>query len=142
MGVYFRTKEGRQGMLDVAMLLRSEDLTPYKVENGNVLFTGPDGQDGMFSVADWAVKNGYSVEKIDGFNTPPTALDIPPLDMTRLDQSVWYMDGAKMDVLSELFPQATKLDDGRVVVLDKDGLWKTMWSDTWSPDQPYPSYED
>jgi hypothetical protein len=142
MGVYFRTKEGRQGMLDVAMMLRSENLVPYKVQDGNVLFTGPDGQDGMFSVADWAVQNGYSVDKIDGFNTPPTALDIPPTDMTKLDQSVWYMDGAKMDALSELFPQALKLDDGRVVVLDRDGLWKTMWSDTWSPDQPYPSYED
>jgi hypothetical protein len=144
MGVYFQTKDGKQGMLDVSIMLREQGLTPYKVQNGNVLFTSADGsgQEGLFSVADWAQKNGYSVTKIDGFNTPPTALDVPPTDMTALDQSVWYMDGARMDALRELFPQVAKLDDGRVVVLDRDGLWKTMWSDTWQPPQEYPSYSD
>ncbi len=144
MGVYFKTKDGKQGMLDVAMMLRADGLVPYKVENGNVLFTDEtnQGRKGMFSIADWAVKNEYSVTKVDGFNTPPTALDVPPLDLTRLDQSVWYMNGAKTDALQEIYSQVTKLDDGRVVVLDKDGLWKTMWSDLWAPDQEYPTYED
>lgn len=142
MGVYFSTQEGKQGMLDVVMLLRSEGYMPFKVQDGNVLFNDGKGNQGLFSVAQWAVENHFKVSKIDGFNTPMTALDIPPLNLTSLDQSVWYMDGAKMDALQEMYPQAMKLDDGRVVVLDSDGLWKCMWSDTWQAQDPYPSYED
>src|SRR5687768_17110395 len=113
MAVYFSTQDGKTGMLDVAMFLRAKGLIPYKVQEGNILFVSDDGskKEGLFSIADWAVSNGYHIYKIDGFNSPPTALDIPPLDFTRLDQSVWFMDGAKLDALREVFPQAAKLDD-------------------------------
>lgn len=142
MGVYFHTQDGRKGMLDVAMMLREEGLLPYGVEHGNVKFTSEDGSEGMFSIADWAVKNGFQIDKIDGFNTPVTAIDVPPQGMTNLDQSVFFMGGKKVEALKGVFSQVTELEDGRVVVLDKDGLWKTMWSDTWSPPQPFPKYDE
>jgi len=124
------------------MHLREQGLLPYAVEHGNVKFTSEDGAEGLFSVADWAIKNGMQIEKIDGFNNPPTALDIPPEGMTSLDQSVFYMGGKKASALKGMFSQVAELQDGRVVVMDKDGLWKTMWSDNWSTPQPFPTYDE
>ena len=141
MGVYFQ-QGGHSGMLDVAAYLEGQGLTPYKVKDGNVMFTDESGREGMFSVADWAMQNGAQIQKIDGFNTPVTALDVPPNGMNSLDQSVWYMGGGNLDALKELFPQAQELSDGRVVVLDNDGLWKTMWSDTWTGPEPLPTHQD
>lgn len=140
--IYFTTKDGKQGALDIVMMLRSEGYLPYSVQDGNVLFTEQDtGNKGMFNIGEYAQSEGLTVTKIDGFNSPPTALDIPPNGMNNLDQSVFYMGGGRVDALKQMFPQATELSDGRVVVLDRDGLWKTMWSDTWTPPQPFPNYD-
>lgn len=143
MGVYVKTPTGERALFDVALFLRDQGLIPIGVEKGNITYKSEDGkEEGVFSIADWAIQNDYTIEKIDGFNTPPSALDTPPSGMNRLDQAVFFMAGKNVNELRDLFPQATQLSDGRVVVLDKDGLWKTMWSDTWEPPQPFPSYDD
>jgi hypothetical protein len=143
MGVIFRTQDGKRGLLDVALFLREQGLLPYEAQDGNVYFKSEDGtKKGVFNVADWAVSNSYSIEKIDGFNTPITALDIPPGGMNQLDQAVFFMDGSNMDALRGIYPDAKQLDDGRVVVKDQDGLWKTMWSDNWSPPPRVPEYDE
>jgi hypothetical protein len=144
MGVYLKDqKDGSRGMLDVGIFFKDQGLIPTRVVQGNIEYKSIDGsEEGVFSIADWAIQNGYSVEKIDGFNTPVSALDVPPLGMNRLDQAVFFMAGKNVNELRELFPQAAQLDDGRVVVLDKDGLWKTMWSHNWEPPQGFPTYEE
>jgi len=141
--IYFKTPEGQSGALDIVQMLRADGLIPTGVQDGNVMYTSEDGvEEGMFSVADWAMQTGHTISKIDGFNSPVTALPLPPTGMNSLDQSVWFMDGGNMQALQEMFPQAQRLSDGRAVVLDKDGLWKTMWSDNWSPPAKFPTYQD
>src|SRR5690606_13392903 len=102
----------------------------------------PDGKTGRFVLSQWALSNGVEIMEISGFNSPKTALPDPPINMTSLDQSAFFLDGMDMDALQELYPKAQTLADGRVVVLDHDGLWKTMWSKDWTPPLPPPEYSD
>lgn len=143
MGVLFRTQDGQIGMLDVALLLAQSNATPHSAQDGNVYFKSDDGsRNGTFNLAQWAQDSGVQIESIDGFNSPITALDIPPEGMNQLDQAVFFMDGQNMDALRNIYPEAQHLPDGRVVVKDKDGLWKQMWSDNWSPPPDVPEYEE
>ncbi|UOF79071.1 hypothetical protein [Caudoviricetes sp.] len=130
-------------MLDVALHLQSQGLVPINARSGNVYFETEDGtQTGTFNLSDWASEQGYTIERIDGLNTPITALDSPPEGFNELDQAVFFMDGMNIDALRGIFPETKHLDDGRIVVKDKDGLWKCMWTDNWSPPDRVPEYEE
>lgn len=112
-------------------------------KDGNVMYVSQDGsRHGAFNLADWAVQTGNKVEEIDGFNRPVTALDVPPVGMTPLDQSVFYQSGKNVSALRGIFKEVKELTDGRVVVLDQDGIWRTMWSNNWQAAEPWPSYEE
>ncbi len=120
---------GRQGTLDVVKLAREQlngEVTG--VEDGIVQVRGEEGDIYGFSIGKWATEHQATIVFMQGFNDPDTALDSPPLGMNHLDQSAYYNDGADINALKELYPDATTTSDGRTVVLDSDGLWKTMWS--------------
>lgn len=143
MGIRFTTPDGKKGVLDVALHMRANGLVPDSAQDGNVYFKTEDGSKrGVFNVANWASLNGFTVEGIDGYNNPITALDTPPEGFNELDQAVFFMDGQNMNALRGIFPEAQRLEDGRVVVKDKDGLWKAMWSDVWTPPPRVPEYEE
>jgi hypothetical protein len=129
MAVRFETSDGRQGTLDVANLAKEElNGEIIGVNNGIVMVHSEDGKPHAFSLAQWAQDNQCTITLIQGYNSPETALNEPPQGMNHLDQSAFYNDGADTQVLSEMYPDNRELEDGRIVVLDHDGLWRTMWS--------------
>lgn len=121
---------GRTGNLDVVKLAREQlNGEVVGVQQGIIQVRSDDGKLYGFSLAKWADKHQAKILMINqGFNSPETALDQPPLGMNHLDQSAFYNDGADLNALREMYPDATTRQDGNVVVLDSDGLWKTMWS--------------
>lgn len=129
MAIRVEGPDGRVGTLDVVNLA-AEELggTVTGASNGVVYVKTPDGAVKGFSLAKWAENNQMTIVHMDGFNGPDTALDQPPNGMNYIDQSAFYQDGMDMESLQDMFPQSMKRADGRVVVLDSDGLWKTMWS--------------
>lgn len=136
MAIMFETAQGQQGSLDVVQLVAQEAGPEAKVigvKDGLVRFSTPDGAIHVFKLGQWALEHNVNITFMDGFNDPMTALDQPPNGMNYLDQSVFYNDGMDMNALMELYPKATTLEDGRVVVLDNDGLWKTMWAPNLRP---------
>lgn len=129
MAVRFETQDGRQGTLDVVNHVRAEvggEVTGVK--NGLVMISDGKGKPHAFSLAQWAEDNQCMITMIQGYNSPETALNEPPQGMNYLDQSAFFNDGADMNALQEMYPDARQLQDGRIVVLDSDGLWRTMWS--------------
>lgn len=134
--------DGRQGTLDVVKLAREQlNGEVVGVQDGIVQVRGEEGLFG-FALGQWAENNQANITMIQGFNSPDTALDQPPLGMNHLDQSAFYNDGADLNALREMYPDATTLPDGRVVVLDSDGLWKTMWSHRVSAPLPPMTFEE
>lgn len=128
MPIRFQTADGRTGSLDVANLAAEEmSGTITGVKQGLVHIKNEDGIH-AFSLGRWAADKGVEILSMDGFNSPNTALDQPPNGMNYLDQAAFYHDGKNLEALQEMFPQSMQRSDGRVVVLDNDGLWKTMWS--------------
>lgn len=143
MAIRVEGPDGRVGTLDVVKLAQEEmGAEVVGVQQGLVVAKKPDGKVVRFSLAAWAQQNQARVVQVDGFNAPETALDIPPMGMNYMDQSAFYHDGMDMAALQELFPQAQKRGDGRVVVLDSDGLWKTMWSPYLVAPMPAPSFQE
>lgn len=143
MAIRVEGPDGRVGTLDVAKLAAEElggVITGSK--DGLVYVKTEDGSTKAFSLGGWAEDNQMKIVSMEGFNSPETALDIPPTGMNYIDQSVFYNDGMDMSALQEMFPQAFKRNDGRVVVLDSDGLWKTMWSPYLVAPLPPPSFPE
>ncbi len=129
MSIRFEGPDGRMGVLDVVKLAQEEmNGVVTGAENGIVYVKTEDGATHGFKLQQWAAENQATIINMEGFNGPDTALDQPPNGMNYLDQSVFYQDGQDMNALTEMFQQSMKREDGRVVVLDNDGLWKTMWS--------------
>lgn len=143
MAIKFQNAQGT-GTLDVAAHLAENfpgaEITG--VENGLVVFKDPNGKVGRFSLGQWAESTGATIIEMNGFNSPDTALDQPPVGMNYLDQSAFYMDGQNMEALQEMFPQALKKVDGAVVVLDSDGMWRTMWSPYIQQPLPAPAFAE
>lgn len=128
--IRFALPDGRQGNLDVANYAKETfgpDAQITGVENGIVHIKTSDGVIG-FALGHWAQEIGAQILYMDGFNSAETALDQPPNGLNYFDQSVFYNDGMDMASLQELYPNSEKTADGRVVVLDSDGIWKTMWA--------------
>lgn len=143
MAIRFENAAGQVGTLDVAKLIAEEmDGVITGAQDGLVFFKQPDGAVKKFGLSTWAQENQARIVQVDGFNAPETALDIPPMGMNYMDQSAFYHDGMDMNALQELFPQAQKRGDGRVVVLDSDGLWKTMWSPYLHAPLPAPDFNE
>lgn len=143
MSIRFQTADGRQGTLDVAKLAADElGGVVTGVQDGIVQVKTEDGSVHGFSLGQWAEENQARIVSMDGFNGPDSALDLPPNGMNYIDQSAFYHDGMDMNALSELYPKAIKRNDGRVVVLDNDGLWKTMWSPYLVQPLPAPSFPE
>lgn len=140
MAITFEGPDGRVGTLDVAALAAEEfGGVVTGSENGLIYVKSPEGDVIAFKLSQWAENNQATIVQIDGFNSPDTALDQPPNGMNYIDQAAFYQDGQDMATLQEMFPQAMKRSDGRVVVLDNDGLWKTMWSPYLEAPKPMPS---
>ncbi len=145
MGVRFATADGRQGNFDVVNFIHEKFGPGSKitgVTNGLVNFITEDGRKAGFALGHWAQEMQCQVIYMDGFNSAETALDQPPNGMNYFDQSVFYHDGMDMGSLQELFPNSTKTSDGRVVVLDSDGLWKTMWAPDLRGPEPVMTQEE
>lgn len=139
MAIQFESADGRQGELDVVNLVSQEFGPGAKingVKDGLIHILTPEGELVAFKLGEWAMQHNVNIVGMYGFNSPSTALDMPPSGMNYLDQSVFYNDGMDMQALQELYPQSQKQADGRVVVLDSDGLWKTMWSPGLTPPEP------
>ncbi len=129
MAVRFEGADGRQGTLDVVNLAREElNGEVSGVQNGLIMVNDAEGKPFAFSLAQWAEDNQATITMIQGYNSPETALNEPPQGMNYLDQSAFFNDGADTNVLAEMYPDNRTLQDGRIVVLDADGLWRTMWS--------------
>lgn len=129
MAIRVQSADGQVGTLDVVKLAAEEmDGEVTGAKDGLVFVKTSDGSVKKFGLAAWAEANQMTVVQMDGYNGPDTALDQPPNGMNYMDQSAFYHDGMDINALKEMFPQATTRGDGRVVVLDNDGLWKTMWS--------------
>ncbi len=129
MAIRFKDGQGRTGTLDVAKYVAGElggEITGVK--DGMVLFKTEDGKNGSFGLGQWAESHQAQIVTMDGFNSAETALEMAPNGMNYMDQTVFFHDGMDMDALGEIFPKNMKRGDGRIVVLDNDGLWKTMWS--------------
>lgn len=140
MAIRVEGPDGRVGTLDVAALAAEQfNGTITGVQDGLVHVRTAEGDVVAFQLAQWAEANNMTVVSMEGFNSPDTALDQPPTGMNYIDQAAFYQDGMDMGTLQELFPQAMKRSDGRVVVLDSDGLWKTMWSPYLEAPKPMPS---
>lgn len=144
MGIRFEMQDGRIGTLDVTQLISSEIQggKVIGVKNGLVQVKRPDGGTSAFSLGQWAEQHQANIVQMDGFNSPDTALDQPPNGLNYMDQSVFFHDGMDISALQDMYPGARKLDDGRVVVLDNDGLWKTMWSPFLLAPEPPSSFKD
>lgn len=131
MGIRFETQEGRQGTLDVAADAISrfgEGTELVGVVDGIVQIKTPDGTMQGFALGHWSEQFGARIVFMDGFNSPETAINRPPNGLNYFDQSVFYNDGMDMNALQDLYPRSMKNEDGTVVVLDNDGLWKVMWA--------------
>lgn len=143
MPIIVKSADGRNGNLDVAALAAEElQGVVTGVKAGLVMVRTADGASHGFSLAQYCNDHQLEVVQINGFNSPDTALDSPPIGMNDLDQSVFYMDGMDMDALREMYPEAQTTEDGKVVVLDSDGLWKTMWSKNINPALPPPTFQE
>lgn len=129
MAIRFELADGQLGTLDVSRhMMEAFGAQVTGAQNGLVYAKFPDGSTKAFSLGAWAQETGAKIIEMQGFNNPESALNTPPNGMNYLDQSVFYQDGMDMAALMDLFPQTQKLPDERIVVLDNDGLWKTMWS--------------
>lgn len=134
---------GQVGTLDVTKLAQEElGGTVTGVQDGLVHIKTPDGGVTAFSLHSWAQEFGANIVFIEGFNNPETALETPPNGLNYLDQSVFFNDGMDIGALQELYPQVRELDNGNVVVLDNDGLWKTMWSPSVQVPLPPMSFQE
>lgn len=129
MAIRFELPDGTTGTLDVSKLVGEEVGGQISgVKDGLVMYKDANGKRGAFSLAQWAEEHQAQIILMEGFNGPDTALDQPPNGMNYMDQSVFFQDGMDMEALSAIFPKNMERNDGRVVVMDNDGLWKTMWS--------------
>lgn len=143
MAIRVEFSDGRVGTLDVVKLIAEEmQGVVTGAKDGLVHFKTEDGSLHAFKLVQWAEENQARIVQIEGFNAPDTALDQPPNGMNYIDQSVFYNDGMDMSALQDMFPQSYKRNDGRVVVLDNDGLWKTMWSPYLVAPLPPPSFQE
>lgn len=146
MGIRFEMQDGRQGTLDVAADAISkfgEGAELVGVVDGIVRIKSPDGSMKGFVLGQWSEEYGARIVWMDGFNTPETAVNRPPNGLNYFDQSVFYNDGMDMNALQDLYPRSQKNDDGSVVVLDNDGLWKVMWSSSLrGPEAPKTQQEE
>lgn len=146
MGIRFETQDGRQGTLDVAadaIDRFGEGSELMGVKDGIVQIKTPDGGTKGFALGHWSEQYGARIVFMDGFNSPETAINRPPNGMNFFDQSVFYNDGMDMNALQDIYPRAMKNEDGSVVVLDNDGLWKVMWAPNLrGPEAPLSQQEE